>query len=257
MIIGFGSGVRRAGRAVLDLLLPPLCLTCDAVVDTPGAFCPACFRQTGFITPPCCETCGAPFSRAEAAVGAARRGRMCADCQDDPPPWGRGRAALRYDAQARRLVLPLKYGDRTELAPALAAMMMRAGAELVREAEVIVPVPLHRTRLISRRFNQAALIAGQIGRLGGRAVVLDGLVRVRRTAALAELPAQARAVEMDRAIAVRPGRLERLRGRRVLLVDDVLTSGSTARACAFALMTAEVAWIDLLVAARVSDPRRR
>jgi ComF family protein len=242
---------------VLDLLLPALCLTCDAVVDTPGALCPACFRQTGFITAPCCETCGAPFSRAEAAVGAAQRGRMCADCQDDPPPWGRARAALRYDVQARRLVLPLKYGDRTELAPALAAMMMRAGAELVREAEVIVPVPLHRTRLISRRFNQAALIAAQIARRSGRPVMLDGLVRVRRTAALAALPAEARRLEMEGAVAVRPGRVAQLRGKRVLLVDDVLTSGATARACAFALMTAGVACIDVLVAARVSDPRRR
>ncbi len=254
---GFGSGVWRAGRAVLDLLLPPLCLTCDAVVDEQGALCSSCFRETGFITAPYCETCGAPFSRAEAVVAVVRRGRMCGDCQDDPPPWARARAALRYDAQARRVVLPLKYGDRTELAPALAAMMMRAGGELVREAEVIVPVPLHRTRLISRRFNQAALIAGQIGRLGGRTAVLDGLVRVRRTAALAELPPQARQVEMEGAIAVRPGRVERLRGKRVLLVDDVLTSGATARACAFALLTAGVAWIDLLVAARVSDPRRR
>lgn len=242
---------------MLDLLLPALCLTCDAVVDTPGALCPACFRQTGFITAPCCETCGAPFSRAEAAVGAAQRGRMCADCQDDPPPWGRARAALRYDVQARRLVLPLKYGDRTELAPALAAMMMRAGAELVREAEVIVPVPLHRTRLISRRFNQAALIAAQIARRSGRPVMLDGLVRVRRTAALAALPAEARRLEMEGAVAVRPGRVAQLRGKRVLLVDDVLTSGATARACAFALMTAGVACIDVLVAARVSDPRRR
>ena len=195
---------------MLDLLLPPLCLTCDAVVDVPGAFCPACFRETGFITAPCCETCGVPFARAE--PGPVRRVRMCEECLADPPPWGRARAALRYDAQARRVVLPLKYGDRTELAPALAAMMLRAGGALVREAEVIVPVPLHRTRLISRRFNQAALIAGQIGRLGGRTAVLDGLVRVRRTAALAELPAQARGVEMEGAIAVRPSRMAALRG---------------------------------------------
>ena len=254
---GFGSRMRQAGRAVLDLLLPPLCLTCDAVVAEPGALCPPCFRATGFITAPCCETCGAPFSRAEVAAGMARHGYLCGDCHLEPPPWRRARAALRYDAQARRLVFPLKYGDRTELAPALAQMMMRAGGPLVHETDVIVPVPLHRMRLISRRFNQAALIAAQIARRSGRPVMLDGLVRVRRTAALAALPAEARRLEMEGAVAVRPGRVAQLRGKRVLLVDDVLTSGATARACAFALMTAGVACIDVLVAARVSDPRRR
>ena len=181
---------------------------------------------------------------------------MCRECQADPPPWGRARAALRYDAQGRRVVLPLKYGDRTELAAALAPLMLRAGGALVREAEVIVPVPLHRTRLIARRFNQAALIARHLARLAGRPALLDGLVRTRRTAALAELPAIQRQAMLHGAIVVRSQRRDALKGRHVLLIDDVLTSGATARACTFALLEAGAAAVDVLVAARVADPRR-
>jgi ComF family protein len=213
-------------------------------------FCADCFKATGFITASCCETCGAPFGQAMPA------GTMCRECRADPPPWGRARAALRYDVQGRRVVLPLKYGDRTELAAALAPLMLRAGGALVREAEVIVPVPLHRTRLISRRFNQAALIARHLARLAERPAMLDGLVRTRRTVALAELPAVERETMLLGAIAVRAERVAALRGRHVLLVDDVLTSGATARACTYALLDAGAAGVDILVAARVADPRR-
>jgi predicted amidophosphoribosyltransferase len=181
---------------------------------------------------------------------------MCPACRADPPPWERARAALRYDVQGRRVVLPLKYGDRTDLAAALAPLMLRAGGALVRDAEVIVPVPLHRTRLIARRFNQAALIARHLAQQAGRPAVLDGLVRSRRTAPLAELPAMARHAMLHGAIAVRPARLEALQGRRVLLIDDVLTSGATARACTHALLAAGATAVDVLVAARVSDPRQ-
>ena len=111
-------------HTVLDTLLPPHCLTCDALVDAPGRFCPACFRQTSFITAPLCLSCGVPF------VHARHDAIVCDDCAIDPPPWGEARAALAYDAHSRRLVLGFKHGDRTELAGALARMMARAGAAL-------------------------------------------------------------------------------------------------------------------------------
>jgi ComF family protein len=251
VIGGFAKRFRATGRAALDLLLPPLCLTCDAAVDAPGHFCADCFRATGFITEPCCERCGAPFERAAGAV------RICPECEEDPPPWQRARAALRYDDQARRVVLPLKYADRTEHAEALAPLMLRAGAILVREADVIVPVPLHRGRLIARRYNQAALIARAIGRLAGKPCLPDALQRTRSTTALAMLSAAERAAALQGAIAARALRASALAGRRVLLIDDVLTSGATARACTEALLGAGAAAVDVLVAARVADPRLR
>jgi ComF family protein len=238
-------------RAALDLLLPPQCLTCDAPVDVPGRFCADCFRQVVFITDPCCDRCGVPFSHA----GEGGREKLCPACRAHEPPWGRARAALRYDANSRRVVLAFKHGDRTEYAAALAPLMARAGAALLREAEVIVPVPLHRRRLIARRYNQAALLARALGLLSGVAVVPDALRRTKATVPLGELGAAARAEVVTDVFAIRPGRIAAVAGRRVLLIDDVLTSGATSGACARVLLAAGAAGVDVLVAARVPDPR--
>lgn len=245
------SLVAAAGRAVLDLLLPPHCLTCDAPVDAPGRFCPDCFRQAGFITDPCCAKCGVPFSHA----GEGGRERLCPGCRAHLPPWGRARGALRYDDHARRVVLPFKHGDRTEYAAALAPLMARAGGTLLRDAEVIVPVPLHRSRLIARRYNQAALLARALSRLSGVAAVPDALRRTRPTLPLGELGAAARTETLKDAFALRAGRGDRIAGRHVLLVDDVMTSGATCAACTRVLLAAGAAVVDVLVAARVPDPR--
>jgi len=235
-----------AARLVLDTLLPPHCLTCDTLVDSPGQFCPACFRETQFITAPHCLTCGAPFPHAQQGM------MVCAGCAADPPPWGEARAALAYDAQSRRLVLAFKHADRTELATALARMMARAGAALLARADLLVPMPLHRTRLFTRRYNQSALLANALSRLSGVRHMPDALRRTRATRPLGELSAQARARMLEGAIAARrPAAVE---GRHVLLVDDVLTSGATARNCTNALLDAGAAGVDVLVAARVRSP---
>jgi ComF family protein len=241
----------RARCAALDLLLPPHCVVCNAPVEAPGLLCADCFRQTGFITEPFCARCGVPF--AHAALGGAEH--LCPGCRTAPPSFGRARAALRYDAQGRRLILPFKHADRTELVSVLAPRMARAGAELLRDADVLVPVPLHRARLFWRRYNQAALLAQSVGRIAGRPCLADALVRVRATASLGEKSAADRAAEVAGAFAVRPSRAARLKGRRVLLVDDVMTSGATANACAEVLLAAGAASVDVLAAARVPDPR--
>ena len=240
-------------RAALDLLLPPQCLTCDSPVDAPGRFCPDCFRATGFITEPCCRHCGVPF--AHASQGGAEK--LCPGCRDHPPPWHRARAALRYDAQSRRMVLPLKYSDRTEYATALAPLMARAGAALLRDAELLVPVPLHRRRLIARRYNQAVLLAHAVARLTGKPVLPDALRRTRMTMPLGDMSADERARVVEGAFAVRAGRGGEITGRRLLLIDDVLTSGATCAACTRVLLAAGAASVDVLVAARVPDPRLR
>lgn len=236
-----------AAKLALDLLLPPHCLTCDQPVNAPGQFCPPCFERTSFITAPCCTRCGVPFESA----GRGGPSGECPTCVADPPPWGEARAALRYDEQAKRLILPFKYGDRIENARALATMMARAGAPLLREADWLVPVPLHRRRMLSRRYNQAALLARALARSSGRPALLDGLRRVRPTSPLAEMSPARRSAEMEAAIAVRPSRRAMLAESRVLLIDDVLTSGATARACVTALLAAGAVRVDVLAAARV------
>jgi len=242
--------LRRLGANALDLILPPRCPACAADVRAHALLCGACFAQVSFITDPLCERCGVPFS-------AAAQGPLCAACEAVSPCFGQARAALRYDDGARRLVLPLKHADRVELAAVLAPWMARSGAGLLARAEVIVPVPLHRARLRRRRYNQAALLAGHLARVTWRPAILDGLQRVRGTAALGGKTAAERAAELEGAFRVRPSRSAALRGRSVLLIDDVITSGATGNACAAALLEDGATRVDMLAAARVPDPRMR
>lgn len=244
-------GIGGLGRVLLDVLLPPQCLTCDAPVRDPGGFCQRCFAEVQFITDPCCTACGVAFSHA----GEGGRYMTCAVCSDHPPLWRQARAALCYDARSKKIVLALKHGDRPEMATALGAMMARAGTALLGDADLLVPVPLHPSRLRARRYNQSALLARAVGRISSTAVAIDALVRLRPTQPLADFSAERRQAMVAGAFGVRRGRAEHLRGRRVVLIDDVLTSGATATACTRTLLAAGAASVDLLVAMRVHAGR--
>lgn len=178
---------------------------------------------------------------------------LCDTCLAHRPAWGEARAALLYDDQARRLLLPFKYGDRTDLARALAPMMARAGAALLVRADLIVPVPLHRRRLLARRYNQAALLARALSRLTGRPSVLDALHRIRATIPLGALSPGRRQQALEGAFRINPARCARIADARVVLIDDVLTTGATADACARVLFAAGAGGVDILAAARVPD----
>ena len=245
--LALNTAGRSALHLVLNLVLPARCLTCEAGVEAPGRLCAACFRTTGFVTDPCCHRCGRPFGHA----GEGGVAMECGQCAAWPPPWREARAALRYDEQAKRLILPLKYGDRVEVAAALAGHMARAGAALLRNADVLVPVPLHRRRLLSRRYNQSALLAWAIGRVGGVRVLPDAVRGVHGTESLAGKTRQQGAATVAGAFELRPSRAAAIAGRGVVLVDDVLTTGATAAACTAALMAGGATHVDVLVGARV------
>ncbi len=240
-------------RAALDLVLPPLCACCDAPVAAPGQLCAPCFGQLAFISEPACQRCGLPFASQE----AAGRTRLCETCTSNPPPWRQARAALVYDDKAKSLILPLKHTDRGENAAVLALHMHRAGAALLGRADILAPVPLHRWRLLRRRYNQAAFLAHALGHRAKRPVLADALRRLFATAPLGGLNATERHLALDGTIAVRRSRQAQLRGRNVLLIDDVLTTGATAGACARALLDAGAANVDVLVASRVPPPWSR
>ncbi|HET9146826.1 MAG TPA: ComF family protein [Acetobacteraceae bacterium] len=241
----------RALRVCIDTALPPHCLACAAEVGADGQLCPDCFSATAFISPPFCSRCGMALP----GIMARQAVPVCESCAIDPPRFRAGRAALLYDEMAKRLILPFKYSDRPEAALGLARLMARPGAELLRRADIIVPVPLHRARLRERGYNQAALLARALGRIAGKPVSVDALRRPKRTRPLNEMGRDARRQALEGAIAIRPDRTGRIAGASVLLVDDVMTSGATATACAEALLSAGAAAVDVLALARVTDPQ--
>jgi ComF family protein len=236
---------------LLDLLLPPHCAGCLGPVEAQGQLCAECFGQIGFVVDPCCRRCGLPLV-SEFAGGVQR---LCETCRRTPPPWGRARAALLYDGKARGLILRLKHAGGEENAALLARHMVRAGARLLEQADLLVPVPLHRWRLLRRGYNQSGLLARHVAKASHRSLCLDALRRTRPTPSLGGLSAQARKEAMASAVIVRPSRRATVRSARILLVDDVLTSGATAGACTRALLDAGAASVDVLVASRVPDPR--
>lgn len=238
-------------RRLLDLVLPPLCLRCGTMVGAPGALCPACFAEVRFLAGAVCPRCGEPHEQPDA------EGAVCGACLDRPPPWERARAAFFYDEGSRALVLRFKHADRTEGAPAFARWMARAGAPLLAEADLLVPVPLHPWRLFLRRYNQAALLAHALGAVSGVAVDAQALTRLRRTVSQGAFDhtgrgRAGRARNVRGAFAVR--RPEAVAGRHVVLIDDVLTTGATVGECARVLRAAEAARVDVLTLARVPRP---
>lgn len=240
------SRLRRAIWAGVDLLLPPRCAACGAIVDAQGAFCADCWGGLPFITAPMCASCGVPFETPQPAEAT------CGACLARPPRYT-ARAALAYEGPAREVVLRLKHGDRQHLAADMAGHLRRAAGELPEDA-VIVPVPLHRWRLWKRGYNQAAELAKALARSSGRPLLVDALVRRRATRSSQGLNPTQRRRNLAGAIALPPRCKPLIAGRCIVLVDDVLTTGATANACARVLLRGGAASVRLLTLARVVRP---
>ena len=237
---------REAGRRLLDLVLPPVCMACGTPVATPHGLCATCWSWLRPIERPYCARLGIPFGY---DLG---EGALSAEAIASPPVFDRARAAVLYEEVARDLVQGLKYRDRTELVRLIGGMTARAGRELTAEADVIVPLPLHRVRLWRRKFNQAAMIAREVGRLCAVPVELDALRRIRATRPQVGLGEREREENVRGAFRVEASRRHLIEGRRVVLVDDVLTTGATASAATRALRRAGAARVDVLTFARVA-----
>jgi ComF family protein len=236
----------RALGSVLDLLLPPRCLACGTAVEAQGGLCPRCWRGLTFLGPPWCRICGYPLPH------ALPEEPLCGRCAGGPPAYARARAALRYDDGSRRLILAFKHADRTDVARPFGRWLAQAGAELLADADLVAPVPLHRWRLLRRGYNQAAVLARAVARESALALVPDLLQRVRATASQQGLSGAARHENVTSAAFRVPRRHRgRLGGRRILLIDDVLTTGATATACARVLQRAGAEAVDVLTLARV------
>ena len=241
-MLSFPTALKRTGGALLDLVLPPRCIACGEEVEAVNALCVACWRKVTFLGEPCCACCGLPFAH-ELGPGA-----LCGACAEAPPIYNRARSALRYDDGSRGLILAFKHGDRLHGAPAFGEWMRRAGAALLADADLLMPVPLHWTRLLYRRYNQAALLAYAIHRAGGPRVAPDWLIRRRRTPSQGEFGPEGRLRNVRSAFGLKRGKS--VWDLKVVLVDDVLTTGATLEECARVLKRAGAARVDALALAR-------
>jgi ComF family protein len=240
------ESLRLLPQLAADFVLPPTCPGCRGTVADSNALCARCWAAIRFIAPPLCPVYGTPFSY---EMG---EGIVSAEALADPPPFRRARSAAIYGDVARRLVHQLKYYDRPHLAQVMARTMRRAGHELISDAMLIVPVPLYRWRLWSRRFNQAALLAEALSKLSGVPADAFILQRVKATRQQVGLSAAQRADNVRGAFRVAPRGAPRIAHVRVLLIDDVYTSGATAKAATRALLRAGAACVDVLTFARVA-----
>jgi ComF family protein len=240
------SSLQRIWRGLVDLAYPPLCVLCREPVADPDSLCPACWSELQFIDGPVCVHCGLPF---EIDAGP---GTECGACIADPPKFDKARAILRYDDASKKPVLALKHADRLDLVPAFAKWLDRAGRELLAETDMIVPVPLHRMRLWKRRYNQSAELARALSRRSGLPLEPLVLERVKPTPSQGTMPsAEARRKNVAGAFLVPKPMRPVVKGRRVLLIDDVLTTGATASASARALKRAGATSVFVLALARV------
>jgi ComF family protein len=254
--IAIPAPIRRAAavargllRATLDVALPPLCAACRVPVDGKG-LCPSCWSRLSFITRPYCERLGIPFAFDPGP------GVLSMEAIASPPAYNRARAAVRFDDISRALVHALKYGDRLDLAPMMGRWIGRAGSDLLAEADGLVPVPLHWGRQWRRRFNQSAMLAAAVSAGSGVPIAAGALKRVKATAQQVGLTRAERATNVQGAFKVPEEGRAAVHRRRLVLVDDVLTSGATVEGCARALLRAGAANVDVLVFARVADPAR-
>ena len=237
-----------APTAVMDIVLPPRCLVTGEMVAEQGMVAPAVWGGLRFISAPFCACCGHPFDF------AGENETLCGVCLQEAPPFAAARAALVYDDASRAMILKFKHADQIHAAATFLPWMERAGQDLLTQADILVPVPLHHWRLLKRRYNQAAILAQGLAKRAGRLCVNDALIRRRATPSQGHMNFHERHENVQHAFAFNPKRAARVVGRNVLLVDDVYTTGATVKECAEVLLKGGAAKVNVLTIARVVKP---
>lgn len=237
--------LRHAALRVADLALPPQCLSCSQPVSRQGGLCGPCWSAIDFISRPFCEVSGLPFAFDPGGI------MVRPDVASNPPPYAKSRSVMQYNDASAALVLRFKYADRMEAVPAFAGWMVRAGADVLAGADLVLPVPLHRARLFTRRYNQSAELARLVAAESGLGFAPALLKRVRATRPQVGLSGDARRRNVAGAFAVPARAASRVQGKTIVLVDDVVTTGATIDACARVLTAAGAAELRVLSFARV------
>ncbi|MCE3233438.1 MAG: competence protein ComF [Rickettsiaceae bacterium] len=230
-------------KSALDTIFPPQCMACRKFVQEKGGLCHSCWEAIDFISSPQCDKCGVPFEL------ATHTELLCGKCISDAPKYYKARAVFLYDDSSSSIITRFKYGDQIHTSSSFAKWMVRVGQEVLKDADVVVPVPLHKRRLFSRRYNQSALLANSIGVEAGIDACNDMLLRVKNTKPQAGLTLNQRAVNVKGAFALNPKHKAKVIGKNVILVDDVITTGSTINACVNALLKAGAGQVSVLTLA--------
>ncbi|WP_297769314.1 ComF family protein [uncultured Roseovarius sp.] len=234
-------------QTLVQLVYPPRCTLCGTLVGTDFGLCGPCWRDTPFISGLVCDICGTPLPGEPGSVA-----EKCDECLRIARPWSRGRAAMRYHENGRRLVLALKHGDRHDVVRPAAKWLARSAQPLLRSDTLIVPVPLHWTRMLSRRFNQSALLSQALARETGLSCCPDLLIRSKKTKPLVGMGVDARHEALLDAIQVHPRNLTGIAGRDILIVDDVMTSGATLSVATQACFSSAARDVCILTLARAA-----
>ncbi len=228
----------RLIKKILNVLLPPVCPVCGKSVCEYVTLCPKCFADLHFITQPCCHICGRPFPFD--ILGES----ICANCLASPPLFQKARAVVVYDESSRKIILPFKHGDRLDFVPLMVKMMSNCGEEIIKSADYIVPIPLHRLRLLKRKYNQAALLAHALAKHCHKPYLPDGLKRIRSTPKQGKLSPAERKQNVAKAFRINTH--YDFKNKSILLIDDVLTTGSTANECSRILLKAGAKEVNIL-----------
>lgn len=238
----------KGSQILLNIFFPALCAGCNEPVDTPGSLCADCWPKMTFIGPPFCAQCGHPFDYEISAE------MLCGNCLAHPPSFNRSRSVLKYDDFSKGMVLAFKHADRTDKTPVFAKWMTRSAGDILSSKVLVVPVPLHPTRLLKRRYNQSALLAQSIGKISNSRVIPDLLLRTRATPSQGGKSPTGRVRNVQGAFKIHPRWKQKIKGEHILLIDDVYTTGATVSACSACLLKNGAAQVDVLTLCRVVRP---
>lgn len=233
----------KISSAILNFLCPPRCPICHNMTEEPHTLCPSCYAKLNFITQPCCEICGRPFEY------AGLNKLICGKCMKKKPKFSMARSVLEYTAFSKKLILAFKHGDHLELTPLFAKFMLQADKKIFEEVDLIVPVPLHWTRLFLRKYNQATLLGRAIGRK--RRIPFSEVIlkRTRATSSQGHKHRQEREKNVKNAFCVTNPK--KVCGKTILVIDDVMTTGATLNECAKTLLKAGAKSVKVLTIYRV------
>lgn len=238
----------------LDLILPPRCPINGTIVERVGAISPSAWKELTFISDPKCDCCGIPFA-IDSGISddktASTSGFLCADCLINPRPYNKARSIFTYNAGSRSMILAFKHGDKTHIHTTLAPLLDNLSKEFLGSDTIFIPVPLHWLRLVKRRFNQSAILAAETAKLSGNLHWPDALIRTRHTPPQGHKNAKDRHKNVAHAFDINADYQEKIKGKNIILVDDVFTTGATLEECAKTLKSAGAETVNIITVARV------